>query len=192
MISNSDDRLIARAIEEARYSPCKVRHGCVASINGKYIASGHNHFRLRSNNNLITHPCSCHAEIDVLHKCLKLVKKQNLKKLTFYIVRLSSLEKIKGSAPCIDCGTKLSEYNIKKIIYQPTCNFDYAFVHINEWKENSSSLIESIYYHKEANINMNRNGNYWIFTPIENYPNNYISFNKNEYENKHILRELLH
>ena len=25
--------------------------------------------------------------------------------------------------------------NIKKIIYQPTCNFDYAFVHINEWKE---------------------------------------------------------
>ena len=72
------------------------------------------------------------------------------------------------------------------------CNFDYAFVHINEWKENSSSLIESIYYHKEANINMNRNGNYWIFTPIENYPNNYISFNKNEYENKDILRELLH
>ena len=28
--------------------------------------------------------------------------------------------------------------NIQKIIYQPTCNFDYAFVHINEWKENSS------------------------------------------------------
>ena len=82
--------------------------------------------------------------------------------------------------------------NIKKIIYHPTCNFDYAFVHINEWKENSSSLIESIYYHKEANINMNRNGNYWIFTPIENYPNNYITFNKNEYENKHMLRELLH
>tara|TARA_A100001388_G_C28762226_1_gene498478 strand:- start:1168 stop:1629 length:462 start_codon:yes stop_codon:yes gene_type:complete len=117
MISNTDDRLIARAIEEARYSPCKVRHGCVASINGKYIASGHNHFRLRSNNNLMSHPCSCHAEIDVLHKCLKIVKRQNLKKLTFYIVRLSSLEEIKGSAPCVDCGTKLSEYNIKKIIY---------------------------------------------------------------------------
>ena len=58
----------------------------------------------------------------------------------------------------------------------------------------SNNIIDEHLFerNKEANINMNRNGNYWIFTPVENYPKNYISFNKNEYENKDILRELLH
>ena len=72
-----------------------------------------------SSNKIIDNPCSCHAEMDVLHKCLKTVKPNKLKKLTFYVIRISSTGSIGCSAPCLDCMTKLSKYNIKKFIYRP-------------------------------------------------------------------------
>ena len=116
-ISNNDEQLISRAIEHAKCSPCKMRHGCVASINGKYIAGGHNHYRVYSSDGVIDNPCSCHAEMDVLHKCLKRVKSAKIKKLTFYIVRISSTGLLGCSAPCMDCTRMLGKFNIKRFVY---------------------------------------------------------------------------
>ena len=116
-ISNNDDQLISRAIEEAKVSTCKMRHGCVASINGKFIAGGHNHYRIYSSDGVFDNPCSCHAEMDVLHKCLKTVKAAKFKKLTFYIVRISSTGLLGCSAPCMDCMKKLARFNIKRFVY---------------------------------------------------------------------------
>ena len=140
MISNNDDQLISRAIQEARCSPCKIQHGCVASINGKYIASGHNHYRMYSSNKIIDNPCSCHAEMDVLHKCLKTVKPNKLKKLTFYVIRISSTGSIGCSAPCLDCMTKLSKYNIKKFIYSTK---DGSFISIKSKHYNTNFIRRS-------------------------------------------------
>ena len=55
--------------------------------------------------------------MDVLHKCLKTVKAAKFKKLTFYIVRISSTGLLGCSAPCMDCMKKLARFNIKRFVY---------------------------------------------------------------------------
>ena len=69
--SNADERYINFAIEEAYKSNVGFRHGCVAVASGKIIARGYNSDRTISRDGLIGKMCSCHAEIDVLRKCLK-------------------------------------------------------------------------------------------------------------------------
>ena len=117
MVSSNDEKMIARARNEAMKSPCKMQHGCIASINGKYISGGYNHYRQHSNSGIIDNPCSCHAEMHTLHRCLKILKKQKLRKLTFYVIRLSPTGTLRSSAPCKDCFEKLDEYKIKRLIY---------------------------------------------------------------------------
>ena len=117
MLSNNDDKMIARARIEALKSPCKIQHGCVAAINGKYVSGGYNHYRHHSNSGIIDNPCSCHAEMHVLHKCLKVLQKKKIRKLTFYITRVSADGSLKISAPCKDCLIKLEQYNVKRLIY---------------------------------------------------------------------------
>lgn len=114
MLSNADRRIASLAFEEATKSPLTYRVGCIAAISGKIIARGHNHYRTYSKDGMIHNTCSCHAEIDVLRKCLK--QKIN-KKITLYIMRCSSSGEIACSAPCIDCFLKIKEFNIKSIIY---------------------------------------------------------------------------
>jgi tRNA(Arg) A34 adenosine deaminase TadA len=102
------------AIVEARKSELAYRLGCVAVASGKVVARGHNNYRTYSKDGLIDNVCSCHAEIDVLRKCLK----QNItKKLTLYITRLSSNDELSCSAPCIDCFIKMRDFNIRSIAY---------------------------------------------------------------------------
>jgi tRNA(Arg) A34 adenosine deaminase TadA len=140
VISNNDEQLISRAIEEARCSPCKMRHGCVASINGKYIAGGHNHYRIYSSNGVLDNPCSCHAEMDVLFKCLKTVKSSKFKKMTFYIVRISSTGLLGCSAPCMDCMKKLERFKIKRLVYSTD---DGRFVSIRSKDYNTEFVTRS-------------------------------------------------
>lgn len=146
-VSNHEDQMISRAIYEATCSPCKMRHGCVASINGKYITGGHNHYRIYSSNGLINNPCSCHAEMDVLHKCLKIVKPSKLKKITLYVVRISSTGIIGCSAPCFDCMKKLSKFNVKKFIYSTD---DGTFMSIKCKNYNTNFITRSKKDYNEA------------------------------------------
>lgn len=113
-VSNSDSKYISVAINEARHSELSYRLGCAAVVSGKIVAKGCNNYRTYSKDGLIGGVCSCHAEIDVLRKCLK----QNItKKITLYIMRLSSTDELLCSAPCIDCFLKMQEFNIKSIVY---------------------------------------------------------------------------
>lgn len=114
MLSNAERRIASLAFEEATKSPLNYRVGCIAAISGKIIARGHNHHRTYSKDGMIHNTCSCHAEIDVLRKCLK---QKISKKITLYIMRRSSAEELACSAPCIDCFLKIKEFNIKYIIY---------------------------------------------------------------------------
>ena len=71
--SNSDIRYVELAATEAYKSTVNYRHGCIAVSSGKVIARGHNHDRTISRDGLISNNvCSCHAEIDVLRKCLRM------------------------------------------------------------------------------------------------------------------------
>ena len=82
--SSSDIRYVELAATEAYKSTVNYRHGCVAVSSGKVIAKGHNHDRTISRDGLISNNvCSCHAEIDVLRKCLRM----NHTKKFHYILR---------------------------------------------------------------------------------------------------------
>jgi tRNA(Arg) A34 adenosine deaminase TadA len=114
MCSNSDLRFASAALEESQKSPLAYRIGCVAVVSGKVAARGHNHYRTYSKDGFIKNTCSCHAEIDVLRKCLK---QQINKKINLYVMRTSSNGDVACSAPCIDCFMKMKDFNIKNIVY---------------------------------------------------------------------------
>lgn len=67
-MSNKQIKYIAEASHEACNSRVMMKHGCVATINGKVIATGRNNYRTYDRNNFINNSCTCHAEIDVLRK----------------------------------------------------------------------------------------------------------------------------
>jgi cytidine deaminase len=112
--SNTDQRYMSMAAEQAYISVLNFRIGCVAVVSGKIVARGYNNHRTFSKDGMISQTCSCHAEIDVLRKCLK---KNITKKINLYIVRLSSAGEWACSAPCIDCFEKMKEFQIKSMVY---------------------------------------------------------------------------
>ena len=70
-LSNKESNYISEAINEAKQSPVKIRHGAIAMSGGRIIAKGFNHYRTQSANGYMG-GSTCHAECDVLHKLLKL------------------------------------------------------------------------------------------------------------------------
>ena len=67
MITQQDHKFITEALNEAYKSTVMMKHGCVAVINGKIRARGHNSTdRTMSKDNFIKNTCSCHAEIACL------------------------------------------------------------------------------------------------------------------------------
>jgi tRNA(Arg) A34 adenosine deaminase TadA len=112
--SNTDERYINFAIEEAQKSNVGSRHGCVAVASGKIIARGCNSDRTISRDGLIGNMCSCHAEIDVLRKCLK---RKLSKKISLYIVRITLDNRITSSMPCVECYKQMNKFSIRTIIY---------------------------------------------------------------------------
>ena len=112
--THNDEKYVSEAINEATKSDLRARLGCVAVASGKIIAKGYNHYRTYSKDGLIEKTCSCHAEISVLHKCLKLNIK---KKITLYIARVTKEGDLVCSAPCKQCTEKMKEFRIKRLVY---------------------------------------------------------------------------
>ena len=67
-VSHKDEKIASIAISEAIKSPVMMQVGCVATLNGRPIAQGHNHYRTYSKNGIIRDTFTCHAECDVMHK----------------------------------------------------------------------------------------------------------------------------
>lgn len=67
-ISVSDANYLSYAAQEASKSKLLSQHGCVAVVNGRIMARGHNSLRTQSNDGFISNTCSCHAEMDTLRK----------------------------------------------------------------------------------------------------------------------------
>ena len=116
IVSLTDHKLISMAIDEAQKSPVLMRHGCVASRNGKIIARGFNHYRTFSRDSIINNTCTCHAECDVVHKLLN-SGVSDFRKIVFYIVRINKKNETKQSGPCIDCYNTLVKCGVRKIVY---------------------------------------------------------------------------
>ena len=52
-ISIKDLQFISLAIEEGMKSDVLMRHGCVATMNGKIIGKGHNNYRNRTHDGFV-------------------------------------------------------------------------------------------------------------------------------------------
>lgn len=112
--SKTDYRYISLACEEAIKSPALYKHGCIAVVSGKIIARGYNNYRTYSKDGFIKNTCTCHAEVDVLRKCLK----QNIyKKIKLYVTRISVDNQVLLSKPCNECYKIMKLFEIKNIIY---------------------------------------------------------------------------
>jgi tRNA(Arg) A34 adenosine deaminase TadA len=109
-----DEKFVSVAAHEARKSNVRARIGCVAVSSGKVVAKGFNSYRTYSKDGMINKTCSCHAEIDVLRKCLK---RNFKKKMSLYIVRVTNEDMLACSAPCLPCTEKMREFNIKSLTY---------------------------------------------------------------------------
>jgi len=112
--TNNDANHMSIAVLEAEKSDLRARLGCVAVVSGKVVARGYNNYRTFSKDGMIEKSCSCHAEMDVLRKCLK----QNIKKkISLYIARVTINGELACSAPCIDCFMKMKDFNMRSLIY---------------------------------------------------------------------------
>lgn len=68
---NRDERFLSLATKHAQDSIMQGRHGCVLTMHGKIVSSGHNSNRTYSRDGMIHTCCSCHAEIDALRNAQK-------------------------------------------------------------------------------------------------------------------------
>lgn len=65
-ISKQDYNFLYQAFHQAQLSPVLMRHGAIATANGKIIGRGFNNYRTYSRDNFINNTCTCHAEIAAL------------------------------------------------------------------------------------------------------------------------------
>lgn len=118
-ISNKMYNIYNQCLLEADKSVLRYRHGCIATYGGKIIARGCNTPKYDRNT------CTCHAEVNVLHKLYNNYRHKNqinkinriFRKTTLYVSRLSQAGISHDSAPCINCLNVIKLYNIKKIIF---------------------------------------------------------------------------
>lgn len=123
MLTNKMFNIYSRCLEQAEKSQLRYRHGCIATYGGKIIATGCNTCKYD------TTTCTCHAEVNVLHKlystyCRKSQRDKILKifkKTTLYVSRLTQAGASNDSAPCMDCLKVIQTYKIKKIIFCLDC-----------------------------------------------------------------------
>ena len=93
--------------------------GCVATYAGKMIACGcNNHNNYSKYDNMCDYSCSCHAEINVIRKCLKLIGEEKMKRVNLYVARMDSKQNFQNSAPCYDCTLEIKRLKIKNIIFK--------------------------------------------------------------------------
>ena len=70
-ISSKDMHFLTLARNEADFSTCLQRHGCVAVLNGTVVGQGYNHYRCSSSDGFIKNTCTCHAEIAAIREVYK-------------------------------------------------------------------------------------------------------------------------
>jgi deoxycytidylate deaminase len=117
MPSIKDVKFLEKASRLAEKSPLAFKLGCVAVLGGKIIETGYNSYKNSCSNQFIKNACSCHAEMDVLHKCGKKHGFNKFNKITLYIARVNNHNNLRTSRPCSECLKYIKKVNVKKIVY---------------------------------------------------------------------------
>ena len=147
MMSVKEQRIYSLCLDETYNSTLLYQHACIATYGGKIYKRGVNNHNTRTQM-YMNKICTCHAEVDVLHKIyFELRKKKKLykifRKIKLYITRNGD----NNSAPCIDCLNIIKKLNIKKIIFKLNEEYyvlnphDYNTSHISWCQAKENELL---------------------------------------------------
>jgi pyrimidine deaminase RibD-like protein len=111
-MTQRDARFVRLAMEEAKKSSVFMQHGCVAVMHGKVVARSCNTVCRLSP----TVWWSCHAEMAAMKKINE--PDQCRRRITLYVVRLTTRGELNSSAPCLHCMRAIQLCPcIKRVVY---------------------------------------------------------------------------
>ena len=125
MLSNKEEKFIAKASQYAQQSTMYNRHSCVVVLNGVEIANGYNSKRNYSRDGFIDQCYSCHAEVCALRNAVKKTKadaderkqKSFMRRVCLYVVRINPQNQYLDSKPCQQCYHKLQTLGVRHVVY---------------------------------------------------------------------------
>ena len=112
-LSKSDQKYLNRAMELARLSGQKHKHGAVIIKGGRVVSFGFNTQRNLPIDDLPSKHYTYHAE----HSAIKHAQDTDLKGAKIYVARLSRRNLPALSRPCDGCMARIVASGIKEVIY---------------------------------------------------------------------------
>jgi len=109
-------KFVDLAIEQAKKSPCNIKHGSVIVKNKKVLSKGYNKY-IYTCYSFESGKITVHSEADCISKCINTNGRRSLKGATIYIIRLNYLNELKMSCPCENCYSLIIKYGIKTVYY---------------------------------------------------------------------------
>lgn len=114
-LSKKDKSYLKLALNLAKSSSCKNKHGAVIVRGGSILSLGINKMKNHPDiipESLVKDVCHVHAEIDAIKKV-----KSELKGATIYVARVNSFGNGLLSRPCERCYEVIISSGINKIVY---------------------------------------------------------------------------
>lgn len=113
-LSNRDKTMLARAVEIAKQSTCKQKHGAIIYKGGRVLAVGVNSTRNQHPTMEIDAAAyTYHAEKAVM----RAAGKDSVKDATLYIARVNRRGKPVFSGPCTECMMSILPSGIKRVVF---------------------------------------------------------------------------
>lgn len=116
-LSNRDRQMLDRAIEIAKQSTVKQKHGAVIYKAGRVLAVGVNSIRnVHPTMEMARHNYTTHAEAAAI-RGLGSPTVHIAENSTLYVVRVNRQGKPINSMPCSQCLGLLSTHKVKRVVY---------------------------------------------------------------------------
>lgn len=116
VLSKSNQAYLDQAIELAKMSDCRFKHGAVIRKSGKTISVGINHNvndpKYLDDETAAIH-AAVHAEVAAMNAC----RKVDLNGATIYVARVLKTGDPRMSKPCENCQKVLKARGVKKVYY---------------------------------------------------------------------------
>lgn len=116
IMSKSDQKYLAQAVDLAKMSECNYKHGAVIRKSGKTISVGVN-YGVNDPAYLSDEVAAEHAAIHAEVAAMNAARKVDLNGATIYVARVIKNGEPRMSKPCERCQKALKERGIRKVFY---------------------------------------------------------------------------
>jgi deoxycytidylate deaminase len=112
-LSRKQQQFLEKALQLAKLSDCKQKHGALITQGGKVISVGINAYRNDPRVCTNSIEASYHAETNALRS----LRGRNLNNAIIFVARINRLEMPMLSKPCLKCAQEIEEAGIRKVIF---------------------------------------------------------------------------